>query len=113
MKYRVEWERENRGRNGQLRPSAKTPTFLNDDNWLSENDWDALGHLEKILTSFESVLQKLEGDGQIRRRANGFHGSYGNIWDVLPSYEFLLHELELLWGVADGICRNILSGAGP
>ncbi|KAK8011867.1 hypothetical protein PG989_000127 [Apiospora arundinis] len=90
VKYKLQWEQENRGRDGHLRPSAAAniPVFLNDDNWLSGNDWVALEHLETILTSFESVLKKLEGDGQIRHRATGLRGSYGNVWDVLPSYEF-------------------------
>jgi len=81
VKYRLEWERENRGRDSQLRTSAvaNIPVFPKDDNWLSNNDWVALGHLETILTSFESVLMKLEGDGRIRHHDSGFHGSYGNV----------------------------------
>ncbi|KAK7928870.1 hypothetical protein PG985_005868 [Apiospora marii] len=43
------------------------------------NDWVALGRLETILTSFESVLKDLEGDGQVRRRDTGLRGSYGNV----------------------------------
>jgi len=105
VKYRLEWERENRGRDSQLRTSAvaNIPVFLKDDNWLSNNDWVALGHLETILTSFESVLKKVEGDGRIRHHASGFHGSYGNVWDVMPSYEFLLKQLEDTRRVANRI----------
>ncbi|KAK8120366.1 restless-like transposase [Apiospora kogelbergensis] len=105
VKYKLQWEQENRGRDGHLRPSAAAniPVFLDDDNWLSGNDWVALEHVETILTSFESVLKKLEGDGQIRHRATGLRGSYGNVWDVLPSYEFLLKQLEDTRRIANGI----------
>lgn len=36
----------------------------------------------------------LEGDGQIRKRKRGWMGSYGNVWDVIQGFEFLLDKLE-------------------
>lgn len=64
MRFRIEWERENRGKNGELRPSAKIPIFLDNVNWLDANDWVALQHLEDILTSFKTVLTRLKGMGR-------------------------------------------------
>ncbi|KAG7403508.1 hypothetical protein Forpi1262_v018717, partial [Fusarium oxysporum f. sp. raphani] len=56
--------------------------------------WEVLYHLEAILTVFETVVKTLEGDGHIRRRKQGWTGSYGNIWDVVLGYELLLNTLE-------------------
>ncbi|KAF6513170.1 hypothetical protein HZS61_007428 [Fusarium oxysporum f. sp. conglutinans] len=51
-------------------------------------------NLEAILTVFETVVKTLEGDGHMRRRKQGWTGSYGNIWDVVLGYELLLNTLE-------------------
>ncbi|KAL6405537.1 hAT family dimerization domain protein [Ilyonectria robusta] len=45
-------------------------------------------------TVIETVVKTLEGDGHIRRRKQGWTGSYGNIWDVVLGYELLLNTLE-------------------
>lgn len=50
--------------------------------------------MEAILTVFETVVETFEGDGHIRRRKQGWTGSYGNIWDVVLGYELLLNTLE-------------------
>lgn len=94
LEFRREWDRDNRGVSGRLRPSAKLPLFLEEANWLTPNDWIVLEHLEHLLSWYEIALKELEGDGQVRKRAGGFEGSYGNVWDVLPAYEFLLEKLE-------------------
>ncbi|KAK8013477.1 hypothetical protein PG991_009070 [Apiospora marii] len=96
-----------------LHGNAEQPveTFIETHEQLTDAEYDlwrkegpvALQHLEDILTSFETVLTRLEGDGQIRRRAGGFRGSYGNIWDVLPAYEYLLSKLEHFKEIANGI----------
>jgi hypothetical protein len=40
------------------------------------------------------MVKTLEGDGYIRWRKQGWTGSYGNIWDMVLSYELLLNILE-------------------
>ncbi|KAL6406035.1 restless-like transposase [Ilyonectria robusta] len=42
----------------------------------------------------------LEGDGQIRKRKRGWTGSYGNIWDVIQGFEFILEQLERFKDIA-------------
>ncbi|KAG6979451.1 hypothetical protein FOFC_17288 [Fusarium oxysporum] len=73
---------------------AKKPRILRDENQLTDKDWEVLYHLEAILTVFETVVKTLEGYGHIRRRKQGWTGSYGNIWDVVLGYELLLNTLE-------------------
>ena len=106
VSYQREWEAENRSRalgSNSLRRSAKLPAFLEERNWLTPNDWAVIEHLERILTDYEHTLLRLEGDGQIRRRTGGFEGSYGNVWDVLPAFEFLLGRLEYYKAVASDV----------
>jgi hypothetical protein len=39
-------------------------------------------------------VKTLEGDGLIRKRKRGYIGLYGNVWDVLNGFKFLLGKLE-------------------
>ncbi|OBS17570.1 hypothetical protein FPOA_11975 [Fusarium poae] len=97
IKYKAQWEDENRSKNtGQVTQAklAKKPRILRDENQLTDKDWEVLYHLEAILTVFETAVKTLEGDGHIRRRKQGWTGSYGNIWDVVLGYELLLNTLE-------------------
>ncbi|KAM3537905.1 hypothetical protein ARSEF1564_009174 [Beauveria bassiana] len=97
IRYKAQWEDENRSRRtGQVTQAklAKKPRILRDENQLADKDWEVLYHLEAILTVFETVVKTLEGDGHIRKRKQGWTGSYGNIWDVILGYELLLNTLE-------------------
>jgi len=81
---------------GQLKKSAVCPRILRDENQLTANDWSVLQHFATILGHYEDAVKTLEGDGLIRKRKRGYTGSYGNIWDVLNGFEFLLGKLEKL-----------------
>ena len=97
IKYKAQWEDENRSKKtGQVTQAklAKKPRILREENQLADKDWEVLYHLEAILNVFETVVKTLEGDGHIRRRKQGWTGSYGNIWDVVLGYELLLNTLE-------------------
>ncbi|OWT43020.1 restless-like transposase [Pochonia chlamydosporia 170] len=97
VRYKAQWEDENRSRKtGQVTQAklAKKPRILRDENQLTDRDWEVLYHLEAILTVFETVVKTLEGDGHIRKRRQGWTGSYGNVWDVVLGYELLLNTLE-------------------
>lgn len=99
------WEAENRSkRSGKVSAAklAKLPRYLRDENQLTDNDWEVLRYLEQILTVFETVVKTLEGDGQIRKRCNGWLGSYGNIWDAILGFELLLSKLEEFKLLAEG-----------
>lgn len=50
--------------------------------------------MAEILTFYEEALKTLEDDGIRRRRKGGWIKLYGNIWDVLPTFEWLLERLE-------------------
>ncbi|KAM6505446.1 hypothetical protein FSOLCH5_014663 [Fusarium solani] len=54
----------------------------------------------QILGYYEATIKVLEGDGQIRKRKRGWTGSYGNIWDVIQGFEFLLEQLERFKDIA-------------
>ncbi|GKU08409.1 unnamed protein product [Fusarium langsethiae] len=77
LKHCQQWEQDN-GRGGQL----------------TTNDWDVLDHLAKLLGFYEDAVKTLEGDGQQRKRKRGWVGSYGNLWEVIQGFEFLLEVLE-------------------
>jgi hypothetical protein len=94
-KYRSQWEEENTSkRTGQLKKSAVCPRILRSENQLTANDWSVLQHFATILGYYEDAVKTLEGDGLIRKRRAGYTGSYGNIWDVINGFEFLLGKLE-------------------
>jgi hypothetical protein len=93
---REDWDRENASkRTGRVSATKlqKLPRYLREENHLSDEDWDALQHLEGILTIFETVVKTLEGDGKARIRKDR-SGSYGNVWDVVLGFELLLSKLE-------------------
>ena len=95
LKHRQKWEQDNRSRRtGNLRKSAKEPRICLEENQLTANDWDVLDHLAKLLGFYEDAVKTLEGDGQQRRRKRGWVGSYGNVWEVIQGFEFLLEVLE-------------------
>ncbi|KAM4066687.1 restless-like transposase [Hirsutella rhossiliensis] len=77
-------------RTGSVRKSAKKPRICLEDNQLTANDWDVLEHLAKLLGFYEDAVKILEGDGQQRKRKRGWVGSYGNVWEVVQGFEFLL-----------------------
>jgi hypothetical protein len=62
----------------QLRSSL--PPCLEEENLLTDADWDALSWLKDILAMFDSCLLRLEGDGQVRLRKGGVEAQYGIVW---------------------------------
>ncbi|KAG7420561.1 hypothetical protein Forpi1262_v016237 [Fusarium oxysporum f. sp. raphani] len=86
-----EVQKDEINRAATLKLRSKKPLKLIIDN---DTHWEVLYHLEAMLTVFETVVKTLEGDGHIRRRKQGWTGSYGNIWDVVLGYELLLNTLE-------------------
>lgn len=75
VKYKQKWEDENGSkRTGQVRKSARLPRIFEEENKLTDSDWEALRHMEEILTHYENVVRTLEGDGQVRKRKRGLMG---------------------------------------
>ncbi|KAM3426393.1 hypothetical protein NHJ13734_009485 [Beauveria thailandica] len=72
-------------------------------NQLTSKDWIVLEHLAELLGFYEDAVRTLESDGQLRRRKRGWVGSYGNIWEVVQEFEFLLEALEKSKQLAPGI----------
>src|SRR5260370_36528144 len=59
IKYKAQWEDENRSKKtGQVTQAklAKKPRILREENQLADKDWEVLYHLETILTVFETVV---------------------------------------------------------
>jgi hypothetical protein len=70
-------------------PQKREPTYCQ-----RFNAWSVLQHFATIIGYYEDAVKTLEGDGLIRKRRTGYTGSYGNIWDVVNGFEFLLGKLE-------------------
>ncbi|KFA68053.1 hypothetical protein S40285_09700, partial [Stachybotrys chlorohalonatus IBT 40285] len=77
------------------------PAICQDENKLNNKDWAVLGAFANILQSFEDAVKALEGDGIQRKRKQGYFESYGNVWDMIVGYEFLLVELEKAKAMVD------------
>ncbi|RYC77105.1 hypothetical protein BFJ63_vAg20021, partial [Fusarium oxysporum f. sp. narcissi] len=60
-----------------------------------EKDWAIISLFNEVLQHFEHVLATLEGDGQQRKRKEGYIGAYGCPWDTLLGYEYLLGKMEV------------------
>ncbi|RYC77959.1 hypothetical protein BFJ63_vAg19168, partial [Fusarium oxysporum f. sp. narcissi] len=60
-----------------------------------EKDWAIISLFNEVLQHFEHVLITLEGDGQQRKRKEGYIGAYGCPWDTLLGYEYLLGKMEV------------------
>ncbi|KFA51448.1 hypothetical protein S40293_10230, partial [Stachybotrys chartarum IBT 40293] len=102
LKHKQEWEKDNLSkRSKRLKASAIMPAMCRDENKLNDKDWAVLGAFANILQSFEDAVKALEGDGIQRKRKQGYFESYGNVWDVIVGYEFLLAELEKAKAMVD------------
>ncbi|KAG7418779.1 hypothetical protein Forpe1208_v003635 [Fusarium oxysporum f. sp. rapae] len=75
--------------------SSEMPLCLRDENKLAEKDWAIISLFNEVLQHFEHVLITLEGDGQQRKRKEGYIGAYGCLWDTLLGYEYLLGKMEV------------------
>ncbi|KAJ6436908.1 P-loop containing nucleoside triphosphate hydrolase protein [Purpureocillium lavendulum] len=92
--HRIEFEQQNKSKRGGCRKSLTLPFICQPENQLSDKDWEVIELFAEILGYYEATIKMLEGDGQIRKRKRGWTGSYGNIWDVVQGFEFLLEQLE-------------------
>jgi hypothetical protein len=75
--------------------SSEMPLCLRDENKLEEKDWAIISLFNEVLQHFEHVLITLEGDGQQRKRKEGYIGAYRCPWDTLLGYEYLLGKMEV------------------
>jgi hypothetical protein len=76
------------------RPDFDEKGFNNQLDILSDDDWLEIGLFIKLLTPFEKLTKRLQGNSG----HNGFEGSYGSLWEVIPSLQILdnhLNEAEL------------------
>lgn len=74
----------------QLRPRLDilAQTFKTEigQDALSEQDWEVLTHLSKLLLPFYSVTLHLEGQAKA--------GHHGSVWEALPAIESLIDHLD-------------------
>ncbi|PHH70449.1 hypothetical protein CDD83_5435 [Cordyceps sp. RAO-2017] len=102
LKHKQEWEKDNTSkRSKRLKASAIMPAICRDENKLNDKDWSVLEAFGDIPQSFEDAVKALEGDGIQRKRRQEHFESYGNVWDVIVGYEFLLAELEKAKAMVD------------
>lgn len=98
--HRIEFEQQHKTKRGGLRKSLALPFICQPENQLSDKDWEVVEIFAQVLTYYEATIKMLEGDGRIRKRKRGWTGSYGNIWDVIQGFEFLLEQLERFKDIA-------------
>ncbi|KAM3561796.1 hypothetical protein ARSEF4850_003029 [Beauveria asiatica] len=101
VKRRLEWEQKEKPKRLTGRNSANMPRICRPELDVTSHDWDALEHIVIILGHYENAVKTLEGDGIARKRKHGYTGSYGNIWDVIHGFEYLLGVLEHYKSVAE------------
>ncbi|KAF5597257.1 AC9 transposase [Fusarium pseudocircinatum] len=73
------------------------PLCLRDENKLEEKDWAIVSLFNEVLQHFEHVLITLEGDGQQRKRKEGYLEAYGSSM-VSPTID--LEQWKLLQNFA-------------
>ncbi|KAH7464037.1 hypothetical protein FOMA001_g17779 [Fusarium oxysporum f. sp. matthiolae] len=83
-----------RSRSKVEKSRTSLPSCLEEDNLLTDADWEALNWFSNILAIINSCLLRLEGDCQVRLRKGGAEAHYGMVWQVAIAYEFLLSTLE-------------------
>ncbi|KAG7414965.1 hypothetical protein Forpi1262_v016895 [Fusarium oxysporum f. sp. raphani] len=98
--HRIDFEQQNKAKRGGPNKSLTLPFICQPENQLSDKDWEVVEIFAQILSYYEATIKMLEGDGQIRKRKRGWTGSYGNIWDVIQGFEFLLEQLERFKDIA-------------
>ncbi|KAK2469374.1 hypothetical protein H9L39_19091 [Fusarium oxysporum f. sp. albedinis] len=98
--HRIDFEQQNKVKRGGPKKSLTLPFICQPENQLSDKDWEVVEIFAQILSYYEATIKMLEGDGQIRKRKRGWTGLYGNIWDVIQGFEFLLEQLERFKDIA-------------
>ena len=56
------------------------------DDALSDSDWEALGHVDRILKPFKSLTKRLEG--------HAVEVHHGAMWEALPTIKALINHLD-------------------
>jgi hypothetical protein len=90
------WAEENYTKTGCLRPGppSKMPPILRDDVKLGNNDCLVLRRIKYITSYYETVVTAFKRHGKVRRWKKGFHGPYGNTWEVLLGWRRSLARLK-------------------
>ncbi|KAG7408052.1 hypothetical protein Forpi1262_v017971 [Fusarium oxysporum f. sp. raphani] len=65
-----------RSRSKVEKSRSSLPSCLEEDNLLTDADWEALNWFSNILAMFNSCLLRLEGDCQVRLRKGGAEAQY-------------------------------------
>lgn len=101
LRVKRKWEQgEKPKRSVTGRKPLAMPHICRPELEVTSSDWDVLEHMVTILGHYENAVKTLEGDSITRKRKKGYCGSYGNIWDVIHGFEYLLEILEYYKSVA-------------
>jgi hypothetical protein len=93
---------ERKTKDGTQKKGKRLPLCLEEQSRLTVADWNVIDAFIELLEHFENTILIFEGDGQTRERAgHHFEESYGNITDVLMTYEYLLSNLKKAKGKID------------
>ena len=86
----------------------KKDSSLSKQDELSSSDWDAITRMKEILEPFYMLTKRTEGRAEI--------GSYGALWEVLPTIEYLLGTLErkaVEYGAEIGSWKQLTAKTAP
>ena len=76
-----------RARSSQSTEERKPRLFITEEG-LTSRDWEAINDYVSLLKPFKEATSWLEGRGGA--------GSCGAIWEVLPTFDYLIQQLEAL-----------------
>ena len=71
-------------------PSCSEKGFKKSLDSLTDDDWDDIDRYLKLLKPFEEATKRLQGNTEL----SGFEGSYGALWEVLPTLQGLFDHLK-------------------
>ena len=94
-----QWEHDKLRKRG-----VKKPTILGDR--LDDSDWDIIDAFLKVLSAFDTISTRLQGNGEPDKDG---HIKSGAFWEYFQSFEFLLSHLEKLKmssDLVDGLDSN-------
>lgn len=89
------WRREAKGFGESKRSKKKEPNWplvFCGDAELTDEDWQIITATCKVLEDLEDALMKLQGDGKLKLRNDGFVEAYGFMWDYAIAFDFFFNN---------------------
>ena len=72
------------------KPANNESAFSLAEDTLTDDEWDQVQELIKLLKPFEKLTKLLQANTTLA----GSEGSYGSLWEVLPGLQLLFEHLQ-------------------